>query len=146
MKTSSQSSRSSLVFALGALLATLPAAYAATATAAPSTAPSPEGRRERMEKAGDRMAEELGLTDDQKAKWKALGAQERSELDALKGNASLTKDDRHAQAGEIHKKYRDQREAILTPEQKAKADKMRARMEKHREERHEKAGDKPAQP
>ena len=144
MKTSLKSFHSSLVIALGALLATLPAAYAVD-TAAPSAPPSPEARHERMEKAGDHMAEELGLTDDQKAKWKALGAQEKSELDALRADPSVAKEDRRAKAGEIHKKYRAQREAILTPEQKSKADKMHERMEKRLEERHEKGGDKPVQ-
>ncbi len=95
-----------------------------------------------MEKAGDRLAEALGLTDDQKAKWKAINEQEKAEMDTLKGNTALSKDDRRAKAMDIHKKYKDQRDAVLTPEQKAKADKMRERGEKRREEHHD--GDKPA--
>ncbi len=125
-------------FILGALLAALPAAYAADEPAAP---PSPEARRERMEKAADRMTDELGLNDDQKAKWKTIGQQERAELKTLHDNAALSQEDRRAQAGEIHKKFKDQRDALLTPDQKAKADKMRERFEKRQEHR-EKAGDK----
>lgn len=144
MNTPTKRYHPSLTFAIGMMLASLPAAFA-EAEAAP---PSPEARRERMEKAGDRLAEELGLSDDQKTKWKAIGAQEKSELDALRKDTTLAKEDRRAKAGEIRKKYKAQRDALLTPEQKAKADKFRERMEKRMERRegHDKDGAKPADP
>ncbi len=138
MNTPTKRYHPSLTFAIGVMLASLPAAFAE------STSPAPEARRERLEKAGDRLADELGLSDDQKAKWKAIGQQEKSELDALRDNTALARDDRRAKAGEIHRKYKEQRDALLTPEQRAKAEKMRERMEKRREERREKDGDKPA--
>jgi Spy/CpxP family protein refolding chaperone len=143
MKPPTKCYRPSLTFAIGVLLASLPAAYAAESEATPS----PETRRERMEKGGDRLTEELGLTNDQKTKWKAIGEQERSEMETLRNDSSVAKEDRRAKAGEIHQKYKEQRDALLTPEQKTKADKFRERMEKRmerREGRKDKAGDKPA--
>ncbi len=144
MNTPTKSYRPSLTLAIGLMLAALPATYAADESATPP--PSPEARRERMEKAADRMAEELGLTDDQKTKWKAIGAQEKSELDALRSDTSVAREDRRAKVGEIRQKYKAQRDALLTPEQKDKADKFRERMEKRMAHRRDKDGDKPADP
>jgi len=122
-----------LILTFAALLAALP-----TLSLADETAPS--GRREKMQAGADRMAEELGLSDDQRAKLKPLFEQERAELEVLRADTSLTKEERRAKAGVIHRKYREQREAILTPEQRAKADKMRENFAKRRGE----PGGKPA--
>ncbi len=100
--------------------------------------PPPRERRERM---GEHLAEELGLTADQKAKWQAIGEQERSELRALRDDKSLSKEDRRAKGKAIHEKYRAQRDAILTPEQRAKADKLRERAEQRRERREDRRKD-----
>lgn len=140
MNTPTKRYHPSLTFAIGVLLATLPAAYSAESEATPPT--TPEARREKMEKGADRMADALGLSDDQRTKIKAINQQEKAELDALKGNTSLSKEEHHAKADTIRKNYRDQRQAIMTPEQRAKSDKMRERMEK-RHERRAKDGDKP---
>jgi Spy/CpxP family protein refolding chaperone len=143
MNTPTKRYHPSLTFAIGVMLASLPAAYAADSEATPS----PETRRERMEKGGDRLAEELGLSDDQKAKWKAIGEQEKSEMETLRNDGSVAKEDRRAKAGEIRQKYKAQRDALLTPEQKTKADKIHERMEKRmerREGRKDKDGAKPA--
>lgn len=140
----------SLLLALSALLlSSLPALRAADQ--ARPDGPPPGERRERM---GDRLAEALGLNDDQKAKMKAIGDQERSEMQALRADTALAKEDRRAKAQAIHEKYKAQRDALLTPEQKAKADqfreKGRERWEKggpggpgaeRRKERREKAGE-----
>ncbi|MFZ5497107.1 MAG: Spy/CpxP family protein refolding chaperone [Verrucomicrobiota bacterium] len=130
--------------ALGAILiATAPVLRAGDETR-PEGAPSGE-RRERLQQGADRMAEELGLSDEQKAKMKEIGEQERAALEALKADTSLAKEVRRAKAQEIREKYRAQRHAVLTPEQQAKAEKMREkrgkmrdRLEK-RQDRHGKA-------
>ncbi len=102
----------------------------------------------------ERMGEALGLSDDQKAQMKAIGEQERAEMQALRADTALAKEDRKAKAQAVHEKYKAQRDALLTPEQKAKADKFREkgreRMEKggfgdgpgaeRRKERREKSG------
>lgn len=141
MKTPTKRYHPSLIFAIGALLAGLPAARAADATA-PAT---PDAHPQRREEMGDRMADELGLSADQRAQMKTIAAQEKSERDALKADTTLSPEDRRAKGMALRKKYRDQRQAVLTPEQRTKADAMREKREKRgaerREERKEKAGE-----
>ncbi len=138
----------SLLFALSAVLISLTPAVRAADEARPD-GPPPGERRERM---GDRMAEALGLNEDQKAKMKAISEQERAEMQALRADTALAKEDRKAKAQAVHEKYKAQRDALLTPEQKVKADKFREkgreRMEKggfgegaeRRKERREQSG------
>jgi Spy/CpxP family protein refolding chaperone len=140
----------SLLLALSAVLISLTPALRADDQARPD-GPPPGERRERM---GDRMGEALGLSDDQKAQMKAIGDQERAEMQALRADTALAKEDRKAKVQVIHQKYKAQRDALLTPEQKVKADKFREkgreRMEKggfgdgpgaeRRKERREKSG------
>ena len=133
MKRSSSHYGPGAILALAALLAAVPTIVRADEAA-------PEARRERGPEGAQRIADELGLTADQREKWKSYNEQERAELAALKADPAVTKESRRAKAGEIHKKYRDLRQGVLTPEQRVKADQMRARMEKHRGEH----GDKPA--
>ncbi|AOS44411.1 hypothetical protein Verru16b_01473 [Lacunisphaera limnophila] len=109
---------------LGATLAALPALRAADKPEAPMGE-----RRERLHQGAERMAEKLGLDETQKVKMKEITQQEKAELDALRASAAGAKEEHRAKAKAIHEKYRDQRHAILTPEQKVKADEMRAQME-----------------
>lgn len=136
-----KNSRSLLVALSAMLLASVPVVQAANETR--PEGPPPGERRERMEKGGERLAEALGLNEDQKLKMKAIGEQERAEMQALRDDTALSKEDRRAKAQSIHQKYKAQRDAILTPEQKVKAEqfreKGRERMEK-RQERREKSG------
>jgi Spy/CpxP family protein refolding chaperone len=122
-----------LILTFAALLAALP-----TLGVAEETAPS--ARREKMREGAGRLADELNLTDDQRAKMKPLFEQERAELEALKADTSLAKEERRAKARAVHRKYRDLRDALLTPEQRAKAEKLRENFGKRRGE----PGDKPA--
>jgi len=124
------------------MILTLAALLAAVPTIIRADEPSPEARHEKVKEGGQRMADELGMTADQREKWKSYAEQERAELDALKADTAVAKEARRAKAGEIHKKYRDLRQAVLTPEQRVKADQMRERMEKHRAEHGEKPADK----
>ncbi len=128
-----KNSRISLVVALGAALLSLPVLQAEEIPA--------DGRREmRREKMGERMADELGLTADQKTQMKALNQQEKAELDALRDGAGAN-EDKHAKQEAIRKSYRDKRQALMTPEQREKAGKMRGKMEKRREDRADKPAD-----
>ena len=125
----------SLVPVLGAALLLLPALRADDVPAGGPGGGPPNGQREmRREKMGDRMAQELGLSDDQKAKMKDLNQQEKAELDTLRTNTALAKEDKHAQAEAIRKSYMDKRQAVMTPEQREKAKAMREKMGKHMEE------------
>ena len=135
MKRSSPGYRPGVILALAALLAAVPTLVRA------DEAPA-EARREKMKEGAQRMADELGLTPDQREKWKSYVEQERAELEALKADTAVAKEARRAKAGEIRQKYRDLRQAVLTPEQRTKSDQMRERMEKHRAEHGEKPADK----
>ena len=135
MKRPTRSYHPGMIVTFAALLAALPTLGLAADESAPAS------RREKMQEGADRLADELGLTADQRAKMKPLFEQERAEIDALRADTSIAREDRRAKAGAIHKKYRELRDALLTPEQKAKADKMRADMGKHRD-----GGDKPDAP
>jgi len=134
MKTRSRSYHPGLIFTFAALLAAVPSLVRADT-------PPPEARRERMQEGAQRMADELGLTEDQRAKWKSYADQERAELEALKADTSAAKETRRAKAGEIRQKYRELRQAVLTSEQRAKADQMRDRMEKRRTDHGKKSAD-----
>ena len=76
----------------------------------------------------ERAAKELNLTDDQQAKWKAIGADEKAALDALKADTTVAKEDKRAKMMEITKNFADQRRAVLTDDQAKKFDEMRAKM------------------
>lgn len=125
MKFSPKLALKSLAVALGAVFLSLPAT-------AGESAPGGE-RRERLHQGAERMADELGLSEQQRASIKELAQQEKAELDALRENTALTKEARQTQKHAIREKYHAQRQAVLTPEQRAKADKMRGKFEKHRE-------------
>jgi Spy/CpxP family protein refolding chaperone len=126
-----KNSRLSFLVILGSALIALPALRAVDTP--PATPPPPAGeRREHRGEYAERMADELGLNADQKTKIEALMQQERAELQAL------SPDDRRTKGKEIRAKYREQRQAIMTPEQRAKADKMHERLEKRRERREDK--------
>lgn len=92
-----------------------------------------QAQAQSAEKAGDRkhqghrkdMAQQLNLTEDQKARFKTIREEERKELEEVKNNGSLTQDQAKARRREIHEKYREQMKAILTDEQKAEMEKGR---------------------
>ena len=127
MKLSPKLAIKSLALALGSFFLALPAA-----TAGDAAAPGGE-RRERLQHGADRMAEELGLNESQKTQIKDLAQKERAELEALRGTGAQDKEAKRSQAQAIRDKYRDQRHAILTPDQRAKAEKMKGKFEKHRD-------------
>ncbi|HEX6334034.1 MAG TPA: Spy/CpxP family protein refolding chaperone [Flavisolibacter sp.] len=71
-------------------------------------------------------AKELNLTDEQKQQMKSLHEAQRQEMEALRANTSLTKEQQKAKRTEIHEKYRSQFAAILTPAQKQQMEQMKA--------------------
>ncbi|MBI2814628.1 MAG: hypothetical protein HYX71_10120 [Opitutae bacterium] len=97
----------------------------------------PGGGRRGPEQRWKHMAQELGLSADQQAKWKAIGEQEKAALGALRDDTSVDKKDRRAKAQEINKPFADQRRAVLTADQAKKFDEMREKMRDRMEERRE---------
>jgi Spy/CpxP family protein refolding chaperone len=78
-------------------------------------------RKERHEK----MANELGLTADQKTQMKAIQQDQRKQMKAVKDDSSLSQDQKAAKFKEIHKAGMEKRDALLTPEQRDKMQHLR---------------------
>lgn len=136
MKTFPQS----LIALAGLLLLAAPALRAADEPAPPPPADQPKHERHERGPGGpgammEHAAKQLGLTADQEAKWKAIGAEERTALQAIRADTSLAKEDKRAKAMETNKTFAAQRRAVLTPDQQTKFDEMRAKM-------HERAGER----
>lgn len=81
------------------------------------------------------MYKDLNLTKDQQEKVKALQDKQREEAEAVR-NGSLSREEQRTKMMEIRKKYNEQINVILTPEQreklKAKQKEMQEQMEKRR--------------
>lgn len=88
---------------------------------------------------GHMMAEYLGLDAEQRGKMKALHEAQQSALKALHADSALTMPQRREEARAIHQSYQQQREALLTPDQQARAAELRAKVKqrvKHRMQQH----------
>jgi Spy/CpxP family protein refolding chaperone len=137
-----KNSLKSLLLALSAALLALPAVQAEEI---PAGGP-PDGQRAmNREKMGEKMADELGLSADQKAKMKELNQQQKAELKALHDSAAPAMQEQRAKMEAIRKSYMEKRQAIMTPEQREKATQMRGNMEKRRGE-HKPKGERPEKP
>jgi protein CpxP len=75
-----------------------------------------------------KVATELNLTDDQKAKIKPLLQDEYNQLTAVHNDASLSQDQKVAKAKEIHATAKSEIQAILTPEQQTKFAQMKEQL------------------
>jgi len=87
-------------------------------TAATSTQ-APKGER------GERFAEALNLTPEQKADLKSIRDNERQQAQAIKDDSSLTPDQKKAKFKELRKSSHEQMMAKLTPDQQKKFKEMR---------------------
>src|SRR5215203_4638698 len=76
------------------------------------------------------MAKQLNLTAEQQAKLKTIHENERKEMDGLKAK-SLTADQFKTQRQDLHKKYQDQMQLVLTPAQKAQMETFKAERKKN---------------
>jgi Spy/CpxP family protein refolding chaperone len=97
----------------------------------PPPPPSEEGGqpKRQMNRKGpnvEAMREQLGLSDDQVAKLKEIFAAEAKEIKELRKDGADPTPEMREQAKAIREKYKAQIDAVLTPEQKAKADEARA--------------------
>ena len=134
---------------LASLILTLAIAAVPALRAEDAPAGKPEHKRERGPGAMmERAVKQLGLNADQEAKWKAIGEQEKTALQALRDDTSVDKKDKRAQAQEINQGFADQRRAVLNADQATKFDDQRAKMRERREQggerrqKGEKKGDK----
>ncbi|MBX2931730.1 MAG: hypothetical protein KF781_07290 [Chitinophagaceae bacterium] len=83
-----------------------------------------QGRMERM-KNGNEFGKNLNLTDEQKAKAREINKDYQSKINALKSNDKLTMGEFKKQEATLKKERNDKLFAILTPEQKEKAEKFK---------------------
>lgn len=125
---------------LGAGLAALPAVRADEAppppvNGGPGGQPGPgQGGQwgERMKERQDKIMQELNLTADQQAKWKSIGQEEMKALGALRNDTSIPEDQKRGKMMELRKNFDGQRRALLTADQQAKFDELRAKMRERR--------------
>jgi Spy/CpxP family protein refolding chaperone len=115
----------------GALIALLPlaplCAQSAAATPAAPKGPNIEARLAKMK-------EKLSLTDDQVKSIKALFEDQKTKLDAIHADTTLTKDQQKEKAKPIIDDTKAKIDAVFTPEQKAKADQLRKYRERKKKE------------
>ncbi len=74
----------------------------------------------------ERMKTELGLSDAQVDQLRPIMQEHARALKALRDDASASRRDRRAELQKLRKAHLEQVQAILTPEQRAKAAEMRA--------------------
>ena len=118
-----------------------------TAPATPSAAPAEKGPKRHGErpdpaKMEARAAKELSLTADQETKWKDIGQRQRTAIDAIQNDASLTRRERREKAMDTMKQFRAERRATLTADQQHKFDDLQAKMRERGG--HRGKGDQPA--
>ena len=117
----------------GALAAFSVSAFAGTqdqSSAAPQTQQqtSEQGHGARQH---DRMANALGLTDDQKAQMKQHHQQQMQAMQILKADTSRTPEQKKEKTKEMHQQSEQFMEGLLSPEQKTKWEQMKAQHKQH---------------
>ena len=116
--------------AAGSLLVWSPALRAGDTNTPPSTPPAgapPAGQRPPGMRGGptlDQLAQQLNLTDDQKAKVKPILEARDQKMRDLRGDTGLTPEDRRAKMKALRDDMVTQMKAVLTPEQFDKWQKM----------------------
>lgn len=81
------------------------------------------------------LYQELNLTKDQQDKIKPIQDKQRTEAETVRNNSSLTREQQRDQMMEIRKKYNEQIDALLTPEQKEKLAKLRKEQQEEMQKR-----------
>jgi len=91
------------------------------------------------------LTKELNLTADQQAKIKPILEDQQKQMEALHQDSTLSKEDRHAKAMEMHKNFASQIRGLLTAEQQKKLDAMMAEHEHEMMGHHHEHGQAPPQ-
>jgi Spy/CpxP family protein refolding chaperone len=72
-----------------------------------------------------KIAQELGLTDSQKAQIKPILMDAKAQKKAIEADTKLTQDEKRARLTDLRKQTKGKIDAVLTPEQKAKWEALR---------------------
>ena len=131
MKSKLSSVLFSTLLAASALLAVQVRAEDAPGGPPPGGEHKKAGEKGKMPSPSDRvekMKENLGLSDAQATQIKEILTSETKDLEALKKDESVPMDQKKEKAAAIREGNKAKIDALLTPEQKAKADAARAKM------------------
>ena len=90
------------------------------------------------DKAAERLGKKLNLSADQVAQIKPILADRKQQMGALRGDTSLTKEDRHAKAKSIMQDSRTKLEAVMNDQQKQQFEQMLQERKAKRQSRNEK--------
>jgi Spy/CpxP family protein refolding chaperone len=107
-----------------------------------ATAGGPEHGHFDPAKRADRLATQLQLSSDQKAKLEDILKSEQSQMQNLRADSSLSRQDRHSKMMDIHKTSDDQIRALLNADQQKKWDAMKEQRQE-RMGRHHRGGEQP---
>jgi len=93
------------------------------------------GRMMSPEERTEHLSQALNLSDDQKGKVLSIFQDEQKQVEAVRSDSSLSRDDRWSKMREIHQNTTTQVKGTLNPDQAKKFDEMQQQMEAHREQR-----------
>jgi periplasmic protein CpxP/Spy len=79
------------------------------------------------EKRAAMLGKQLNLSSDQQAKVQDILKSEKSQMDSLRSDSSVSQDDRRSKAMEIHKSSNEQIRALLDPDQQKKFDEIQSK-------------------
>ena len=111
--------------------------FAAAIAKAQPPADSARGRGPRVD-----MFKDLNLTKDQQDKVKAIQDKQRTEMETIR-NSSLSREEQRTKMMDMRKKYNDEIEAVLTPEQKEKYKAKQKEMQEQMQQRRRDGGGGP---
>ena len=86
------------------------------------------------------MYKDLNLTKDQQEKVKAIQEKQREEIEAIRNNSSLSREEQRSKMMDMRKKYSEQIEALLTAEQKEKLKAKQKEMQEQMQQRRRDGG------
>lgn len=86
------------------------------------------------------MYKDLNLTKDQQEKVKAIQEKQREEMETLRNNSSLSREEQRSKMMDMRKKYGEQIEALLTAEQKEKLKAKQKEMQEEMQQRRRNGG------
>ena len=98
-------------------------------------ADSTRGRGPRVD-----MYKDLNLTKDQQEKVKAIQEKQREEMETIRNNSSLSREEQRSKMMDMRKKYNEQIEALLTAEQKEKLKAKQKEMQEEMQQRRRNGG------
>jgi periplasmic protein CpxP/Spy len=129
-----------MIMAAALLYVAIPRAIAQEAGSSAQQPAAPEHGHARPQmdpaKHAAMLAKRLKLNSDQQSKVEDILKSEQSQMESLRSDSSLSKEDRHSKVMDIHKSSNDQIRALLGPDQQKKWDEMQAQHEERMREHH----------